>query len=782
MPWNQVLQLLVLQGSLAVFVAGKSISRVYDKEAPRHDSVQESDLNERSVPFSLEETYDQSFRANGFNGTWITDTEILYFDESGDVRIFNATSGTSRILLKSWVVNGDKVSISYDKSYVLISYDVISGFRYSSFQRFTVYSIKYKTYTKLADGARLALACWSPTMNAVVYVLNNDIYYQTFNDDDIQNSDVERLTYTGVPGAIYNGVPDWVYEEEVLASSVALWFSPDGSHLAFATYNDTEVKDAVILYYGKPGRMEDQYPTEVKIKYPKAGSPNPSVTLNVVDLMNPSVKLPTLEPPIDIVGEDNVLYTVMWTDNRVLAIWTNRVQNKGALVLYDVSVPITGYTQNILYLEEPEGWLRIFPPVFADVYMYMPGMQHYDTKAGRFIHIHKYHVYEYDRSFYLSNGSDITLGEAEVIAVVASDKRRGRLYYVGTGIGKPSQRNLYSVPMDGSEDPYCLSCNVRTPEGNNCSYSSALFSTDSSYYVLNCAGPDPPTVMIFDADHRLLYSWEENRSLRRRLAARKQPRVKNFDVRVNGYDSNVRLYLPPDFDDKKSYPLLINVYSGPNTVRITEANTNGFKSYMATNRSVIYGHIDGRGSAYKGSKMLFEIYRRLGTVEIEDQIAVTRILQKMHPWIDRNKTAIWGWSYGGFSAAMVLATDVDSVFKCGISVAPVASWIYYDSIYTERFMGLPTTDDNLEGYNRTDITRRVEGIRGKKFMLIHGTGDDNVHYQQAMVLNKALVARDIMFEQQSYTDEAHGLTGVSPHLYHTMDRFWSDCFDDSRAH
>lgn len=773
MPLIGVLQLLVLQGFLAALVAGKSIPRVIDNDFPQYEPTSEDDHGNLAVPFNLEETYDLSFRAIGFNGTWQTDTGILYIDNyTGDVRIFDVPSGISRIFVDSSILSpydNPLKSFSHDNSHILISYDFMSGFRHSMLQRYDVYDMKRRSYTKVAGGQHIALAKWSPTKNALVYVQDNDIYYQDFTNPNYR---IRRLTFTGVPDVIFNGVPDWVYEEEVLSSAVALWFSPDGRHLAFASYNDTGVKDIAMLYYGKPGVMKDQYPREVKIKYPKAGSPNPIVTLNVVDLDNPFSKLVNLQSPI--ANEDNILYTVNWWGSNVIATWTNRVQNRSLLVRYDTN----GQADNLLYKKEDEGWLRVHPPVYHNQYMVILESQNEKTPVGRFLHAI---LYEY-KSGLLIRLKDLTPSASEVISIAAVDHAREILYYIATGVGQPSQRNLYSVPLDGSELPSCISCNIITPEGYVCTYVYPYFSPNASYYALACTGPNPTFIVIFDAYQNSLYTWEDNRSLRRKLASRRQPRVKNLDVRMNGYDSKVRLYLPPDFDHKKSYPLLINVYSGPNTVRITDQNTHGFESYMVTNRSVIYGHIDGRGSAYKGSKMLFEIYRRMGTVEIEDQIAVTRYLQETYPWIDANRTAIWGWSYGGFATAMTLATDTESVFKCGISVAPVSSWIYYDSIYTERFMGLPTPNDNLDGYNHTDVTRRVEGIRGKKYMLIHGTGDDNVHYQQAMALNKALVDKDIMFQQQSYTDEAHGLTGVSPHLYHTMDRFWSNCLGYSRAH
>ncbi|XP_043527094.1 venom dipeptidyl peptidase 4 isoform X2 [Frieseomelitta varia] len=758
---------LVLHGSLIVLVAGKSIPQLIDKDVNRYESSEENDQQDVKVPFKLEETYGVNFRANTFNGTWRTDTKILYSDSIlGDTLLFDAATGTTSSLLDFSVIadfNKPSVSFSFDNSFVVIGHDYESGFRYSVYQRCVVYNTKTNSYMEIANGDRIPLIKWSPTRNALIYVHENDIYYQVFSD----RSSIRRITDTGVLDTVYNGVPDWVYEEEVLASASAAWFSPDGRHLAFATFNDTNVREIGMLRYGIPGNIKYQYPEELKIKYPKTGSPNPVVSMTIVDLDNP-FKLINLEPPIDVVGWDYVLYTVRWRNNYQVAVtWTNRVQNKAQIVLYDTK----GNSSNIYYEEESEGWLRILPPIFYNEYVIIVKLQDSGTSAGRFQHAVRFKY----TAGKLIDETDLTAGAKEVISILAVDHVRGRLYYLGNEFGAPSQRNLYSVQLNGNQKPVCLSCNVVSPERKRCTYAYAYFSTDCSYYALSCSGPDPVFVTIRNADHRKVYNWEENRSLRRKVAARTQPTYKNLQVPMNGYKCNVKLSLPPDFDEKKRYPLLINVYAGPNTVRITDEASFGFESYMVTNRSVIYGRIDGRGSAYKGSKMLFEIYRRLGTVEIEDQIAVTRLLQETYPWIDSSKTGIWGWSYGGFSTAMVLATDRKSVFKCGISVAPVTSWIYYDSLYTERFMGLPTPEDNLHGYNHSDVTRLVEGIRGKKFMLIHGTGDDNVHYQQAMALNRALVDKDIMFEQQSYTDEAHALSGVFPHLYHTMDRFWANC-------
>lgn len=718
----------------------------------------------------MEDIYSYTCCPSGFNGSWISDNEFIVGSTiTGDITTTNVKTGETKQIFNGTDLLSYKFStatISADKQYILFGYNTRRVFRHSTVKNYVVYDIQNGTFEEIANGTFISLALWSPIDSNLVYVLDNDIYHMTFNRN--QNV-VRRLTTSGEPNIVYNGIPDWVYEEEVLASATAVWFSPNGQHLAFATFNDTVVKDMAYFHYGTPGSLEDQYPTEVKIKYPKAGTPNPVVSLLVIDLFDPLSEAVTLEAPINEVTSDNVLYTVSWWNKtHVIATWTNRVQNQSQMTMYNIQ----GDVKLVLSDEETEGWLQPNIPIRTRDYILLLRREPSGTNAGRFRHINRY---EYkDGQFIIP--LDLTPGPSEVHTILAADSLRGKVYYLATAPGEPSQRNLYSVPLDGSQKPTCISCKLLTPEGNKCTYATASFSSRRSYYAFTCSGPDPATVTINDNNHNPVMIWNTNQMTRTLLSRRLMPQQRNFNITVNGYDCKVRLLLPPDFDESKSYAMMVFVYGGPNTVRIVDDAKYGYEHYLTTNRSMVHAWIDGRGSAFKGSNMLFEIYRKLGTVEIEDTIAVTEILQKQYSWIDANRTGVWGWSYGGFTTGMVMAQDTNFVFKCGISVAPVTSWIYYDSIYTERFMGLPTPEDNLDGYNRTDISQRSEGIRGKKYMLIHGTGDDNVHYQQALALAKSLEYKDILFEQVTYTDEAHSLQNVFPHLYHTMDKFWSECF------
>ncbi|KAL0119761.1 hypothetical protein PUN28_007890 [Cardiocondyla obscurior] len=760
------LQFLILSAFVIVIGQSRTVPLINDT------GVLGKDDNKK--PFVLEEVYLYPYFSNGFNGTWISDNEFVVENViTGDITLTDVKTGETK-----QIFDGDDLPLPYkfgtavispSQQYILFAYNIKHVYRHSSVKNCVVYDVHNGTFQEIANEAVISLAIWSPIGSDLAYVLDNDIYHITFNRS--QNA-VRRLTTSGEPGIVYNGIPDWVYEEEVFGSPIGMWYSPDGRYLAFATFNDTQVKDIVYPHYGAPGSLEDQYPTEVKIKYPKVGTSNPIVSLSVIDLKDPSSKAVILEAPVDVITSDNVLYTVSWWDEtHVIVTWTNRVQNQSQLTMYNVQ----GDAKLVLFDEETEGWLQPNNPIksYRNNYVLHLRREQSGTNAGRFRHINRY---EYKDNKFI-NPTDLTPGPSEVHTILAVDSPRGRVYYLATAPGEPTQRNLYSVPLDGSQNPTCISCEQLTPEGNKCTYASAYFSPHRSYYAFTCSGPDPSTVTIRDEKHQLVTTWTTNEETRSLLALKLMPKRKDLNITVNGYNCRVRLLLPPDFDESKSYPLMVYIYAGPNTVRITDDSKFGYEHYLTTNRSVVHANIDARGSAYKGSNMLFEIYRKIGTVEIEDTIAVTAILQKQYKWIDPNRTGIWGWSYGGFATGMVLAHDSASVFKCGVSVAPVSSWIYYDSIYTERFMGLPTEEDNIIGYDNTDISRRVEGIRGKKYMLIHGTGDDNVHYQQSMALAKSLEHDDILFQQITYTDEAHDLRHVLPHLYHTMDKFWGECFE-----
>ncbi|GFU48812.1 venom dipeptidyl peptidase 4 [Nephila pilipes] len=339
--------------------------------------------------------------------------------------------------------------------------------------------------------------------------------------------------------------------------------------------------------------------------------------------------------------------------------------------------------------------------------------------------------------------------------------------------GLPEQRHLYSVKDLSSNHPReqkCLTCNL----DENCLFYNALFSKDGHYFVLECLGPGIPRIEIRETlTNALVEVLDTNSDLEEALENRALPQIETFKVPLKGgYKATVRLYLPPPLRENEiiKFPLILHVCSSPGNQLVSERFHIHWGSYLSSHKNYIYAQIDGRGSGYQGDKRVQELFRKLGNIEVEDQLVVTSYLVSKKAYIDSEKVALWGWSYGGYTAVSVLATEND-VFSCGISVAPITNWLYYDSVYSERYMQSPKPEDNYIGYEKSDVSIRAEHVRGKKFLLIHGTADDNVHLQHSMMLIKALTNAGVLFRTQIYPDEKHALVNVKMHLYQTMEDF-----------
>ncbi|XP_076651634.1 dipeptidyl peptidase 10 isoform X1 [Halictus rubicundus] len=316
-----------------------------------------------------------------------------------------------------------------------------------------------------------------------------------------------------------------------------------------------------------------------------------------------------------------------------------------------------------------------------------------------------------------------------------------------------------------------------------CQYHNAIFPRGSTnYFILECYGPSIPTVALYKTElpmPRLIYVLQNNTLLREKVANLALPQIKTFPVQISGgYNAQVRLHLPPGLreDEITRYPLVVQVYGAPGSQLVTEMFKIDWNTFLASRKNVIVAQIDGRGSGGQGYKFLHEVYYRLGSVEVADQLEVTEYLRDSLHFVDKRRVAIWGWSYGGFVAALALAHPDRNVFQCGISVAPIVSWKLYDSAYAERYMGMPTVVSNYKGYAESDVYEKVESLRDKMFYLVHGTADDNVQFQQSMALARHLAKKGILFRQQVYPDVSHSLAGVKGHLYLSMAQFLDDCF------
>ncbi|XP_070499034.1 venom dipeptidyl peptidase 4 [Chironomus tepperi] len=726
-------------------------------------------LSDKGREIWFNETIPSSkFGASGFGGSWISGTEFTYTNNRELVKFDVVTKQNSTLYPSTFAPKWRSSSLqrSPTGTHVLIRYEPRAIFRHSTVARFSVVSNDdLNVEFKIRNGTELQLCKFSPNGDRILYIFDNTIYSVPVRSLSATSQNTgTRISPFGIPGVEYYGIPDWVYEEEVLGSDAAAWFNEDGNYLAYAYFNDTDVPDFTYELYGE-GDARFQYPEEVHLRYPKVGEVNPDVQMYLFDFANMDTLF--LSTPLDKVSDDHILGTVFWISNRKLgAIWMNRRQNKGVITSYTYVSADSFEMATIAEINEPDGWIELdTPKCEADGICYFinnannwPSLTKIDTNTNTLTPLtSNKHVFSY-------------LGS-----------RNGKIYYSATP-GQNESFNRHTYVLDNGVEK-CLTCEIVTPEKNKCTYATTSFSTDLSHYALTCSGPDVSFTDIYETDSSTkILEWRTNAQLRTMLEGYELPKIKIFHVTVGGkYQAPVKMLVPPEIDlddiDKVTakYPLLIRVYGGPGSVRISNTFSVGYQSYQVTSKKMIYAEIDGRGTGQKGVDMMFSINNRLGTYEMEDQIAVTKYLVDNFKFIDKERVSIWGWSYGGYATAMTLAKDTEKVFKCGVSVAPVTSWIFYDTIYTERYMGV---DPYSAQYNNSDVStpNHIKVIGQHDFFLIHGNADDNVHYQQSMVLAGALEKADILFEQMSYPDEAHALSGVSLHLYHSLDRFWDKCF------
>merc|ERR1719242_1214655 len=756
--------------------------------------------NNFKTPFNLQEILDNNYSSETWNGTWVSSSQYVYRDVDESLVMVDAAGGAGRVIVPGNVMRDPRVfrfKLSPDQKYVMLAFRPQRLFRHSFLAQYDLYNIATGERTKLQPDLDalikalggggpggppppppgqappqlpLEFAMWGPKDASVAYVFGANIYYR----DTPESQDI-MVSTSGRPGVVFNGVADWVYEEEVLSDTKALYFSPDGDKLAWIEFNDTDVDVMTITHYGQPGNLQFQYPIQTPLRYPKPGRTNPTVTMYaaaVRGIRSPPRKV-ELAPPDYFSDREKIIYSVTWPSRDEVALtWENRHQNYSVV---SVCEALRGDCQDNLIMTSPGGWLELEEaPVF--------------TKDGRRFAM-ALSANGYKQVNVVNRDTNqrvpITSGSMVVTNIYHWDEVAHEIYFKATKVNSPGERHLYKVTDFQSGQPglvTCLSCDELNTRGGSCGYNSFEFSSDNSYYAMSCDGPHVPQVYMYETNpNTRINLLVDNAKLSSDLAVKSLPKVSNLNIPVDGgkYQAKVRLYLPPDFTESKRYPLVINVYGGPNSQQVNDRFKLDWGTYLTTSENIIYGLIDGRGSGFKGDDMLHEIYYNIGVVEVQDQIDVTKQLVDVYPFIDKSRVAIWGWSYGGFVTASVLAADADqsNIFKCGISVAPVTNWIYYDSIYTERYLGLPTPDDNLRGYQASDVNSKAKKLANKKYLMVHGTADDNVHYQQSMMFSRALEEADVLFKQISYPDEAHGLVGLRPHFYHTLTDFLiNDCF------
>lgn len=630
-------------------------------------------------------------------------------------------------------ISVEDFTFSNDETKVLITTNSEPIYRRSSKSEYYVWDIATKKLIPVSVNGKQRLADFSPDGKMVAFVRDNNLFIKILTDGS-----EKQITSDGLQNNIINGATDWVYEEEFEFSKAFSW-SPDGSKIAYYRFDESKVKEFTMTMWG------DLYPEQYKFKYPKAGETNSLVDIFMYDIVSgKTIKM-------DVGTEtDQYIPRIKWTNesNNLCIFRMNRHQNKLEFLLADAS---TGKSK-VIYNEENKYYIEI-----NDNLTFLKNNKHFlltSEKDGY------RHIYLYDMQG--NTVRQLTQGKWDVIELLGVDESKGIVYYQSAE-NSPLNRDIYSVNLSGKGKK-----KLSVLEGDN----EFEFSKNYKYYVAKYSSANSPLVAtIYRINGRPVKVLEENADLIKMMKDFNFGKIEFIKIKnAEGTELNAYMIKPPDFDSTKKYPVLMNVYGGPGAQ--TVQNTWGYFDFvwyqMLAQKGYINVSVDNRGTGARGEEFKKCTYLQLGKYETQDQIDAAMYLGTL-PYVDKNRIGIWGWSYGGFMATSCITKGAD-VFKAAIAVAPVTNWRYYDNIYTERFMRTP--QENASGYDDNSPINYVKDLKGN-FLLVHGTGDDNVHVQNSMDLISALVKNNKQFEMQFYPNKNHNISGgfTRLHLYKRMTDF-----------
>ncbi|NNL17084.1 MAG: S9 family peptidase [Flavobacteriaceae bacterium] len=625
-------------------------------------------------------------------------------------------------------------TFSEDETKVILGTEIRPIYRRSRIGKYYVFNSLVNSLQLISE-EEIQEPTFSPDGNKIAYVLNNNIYVK----DLVMNS-TKQVTYDGVKNKIINGITDWVYEEEFKFVRAFDWNS-GSDRIAYIKFDETNVAEFSMDIYGK-----ELYPEQQVFKYPKAGETNSKVTLYIYDILtNESEKVYFEEE-----YKDTYIPRIKWTkDSEILsAQYLNRHQNEldlwlinangyeSAVVLKEISDTYVGITDNLTFLED-------------NSFIWTSEKDGYN------------HIYYYNKYGKLIN--QVTKGKWDVTKLYGYDSKTKKIFYQSVEKGSIN-RDIYSIGINGLDKK-----RLTKSEGTH----NASFSSDYGFFINRFSNStNPPEYTLNDSGTgNVLKKIKDNKALSTKLSDYKLPKKEFSTIKVNGYDLNMWMIKPTNFNPGDQYPLLMYQYSGPGSQSV--ANTwNGANDYwhrMLAQQGYIIVCIDGRGTGYRGAEFKKKLtYLNMVKYETEDQIAAAKQLGSLS-YIDAERIGIWGWSFGGHMSTNCILKGND-IFSMAIAVAPTTSWRFYDTIYTERYMRTP--EENLNGYDDNSPFNYPELLKGN-YLIIHGSADDNVHLQNTMRMVEALIQADKQFEWAIYPDKNHGIYGGNTrlHLYKKMTNF-----------
>jgi len=622
-------------------------------------------------------------------------------------------------------ISFDAYTFSSDEQKVLLTTEREQLYRRSSKANFYVYDLASKKLARLSNGGKQMYASFSPDARRVAFARDNNLFYV-----DLATMQETQITENGRFNQIINGFADWVYEEEFSFAQAFFW-SPDGNKIAFYTFDESRVPEYNMQLWGK------LYPQDYKFKYPKAGEANSVVSISVFDLGNKKTTR------LDTGSEtNNYIPRVQWTSNsNLISIQRlNRLQNtleilhanattgKAEVVLKEVDKAYVDITDDLTYLKSGKGFV-------------------FSSEKDGFNHL-----YLYDMQGKLVR--QLTKGNWEISRFIGLDEKSNFLYYLSTEVS-PLERHLYRVSLTGKDKK-----RLTAATGNH----TINMSHDYKYYLDYAAAVNvPTTVSLNQADSgKLIKILEDNAELKAKMAQYTIAPQQFFNFKTaDGTQLNGWMIKPAHFDPNKKYPVLMFVYGGPGSQQVLNQSAQYYYwfEYLAS-KGLVVACIDNRGTGGRGAAFKKVTYANLGKYEVADQIEGARYLGSL-PYVDKSRIGIFGHSFGGYMTLLAL-TKGNGIFKAGIAVAPVTNWRFYDSIYTERY--LKTPQDNAAGYDQNSPLFFADKLQGE-LLLIHGTGDDNVHFQNAVAMQDALISANKQFESFYYPNRSHGISGGNTLLH-----------------
>lgn len=738
---KKLIVFMTLAMAMGVGVAGAQTKNGESKPAEGPKSITLEDIWTKGT-FRLKGVYGIRSMADGEHYCTMSRTGIAKYgyasgEKEGDVCLFEGAG-----------VAFESYEFSKDEQKILLSAGFEPLYRHSGVSDYYIYDVKEKTFTKISNNGKQRLTTLSPDGTKAAFVRDNNLYWM-----DLKSLEEHAVTTDGKVNEVINGTTDWVYEEEFAITKGFEW-SPDSKKIAYMRFDESKVKEYNMQMWGA------LYPEDYRYKYPKAGEDNSVVSLRIYKLESGKTQYPQLAGKENAVGtptsgEWEYLPRFQWANENTLAFMRmNRLQNHMQILTIntdkDGAEPdATIYDEQCdTYVEVPDTWQFITVGKGKKAQEQMLITSERDGYR---------HIYLYGMDGQLVK--QVTTGEWEVCDVPGVDVKNQKLYYTSRE-HHPTQKSLFVIGFDGKKKQ-CLNDVTRNAKNTEDRYVlgtyNATFSNGCKYYIRTYStANEPPVYTLHDANGKLTKVMEDNSELHKKIfveygAYRK--RFKSFTTST-GVKLNYYTITPKDFDLNKKYPVLIYVYGGPGNQQVNDSYgySDFYWYHMLAEKGYVVFCFDGRGTGGRGADFKKQTYGDLGRMECEDAIEAARWLGQQS-WVDKDRIGIWGWSFGGYLSTLALLKGND-VFKMAIAVAPVMNWRYYDNIYTERFLGLPK--DNAKGYDDNSPLNFADQLKGN-YLLIHGTGDDNVHFQNSAEMVEKLENAGKQFEFRIYPNKNHSI-------------------------